>query len=324
LNAFADLDRKVAEIILLGADDQVELDDLAKGSHASPEELREAVDRLGRLGYPLTLYGRSIQREHCSLIDVKQLRTNTSRHRIAQKIEWRLHVDSTQEELRRLGQEVPDGTVLISESQSSGKGRMGRSWFSPLGGIWMSILLKPSWPSAHQVLTLAFAAAVRKAMLDVAGIRAGLKWPNDVIIGSRKVAGILAEAEYDGAKVRWLVVGLGVNANIRPELLPHELRREATSLSQELGHEVERTQLTRRILEFVDRAYTRFESGCVSELVNDAKSACFTIGRMVKVTTMEGTFVGKALDLGVDGQLVVALKDGQKIPVYAADVVHLR
>jgi len=188
----------------------------------------------------------------------------------------------------------------------------------------MSVLLKPRWPKSHQILTLAFAAAVTKAISGVAGICPLLKWPNDVMIHSRKVAGILGEARYDGSKLNHLIVGLGVNVNVKPSLFPRKLRRNATSLSQQLGREIDRNLVAQRIIEEMDRAYQMFESGLTSELLEEIKLICSTIGRKVKVTTVEGTFEGSAESIGDDGQILVRLRNGTIVSLYAADIVHLR
>jgi BirA family biotin operon repressor/biotin-[acetyl-CoA-carboxylase] ligase len=161
-------------------------------------------------------------------------------------------------------------------------------------------------------------------MFAVAGISSLLKWPNDVVVQSRKIAGILAEASYEGSKLNRLIVGLGVNANIKTTLFPKELRESATSINRELGREIDRILLTRKILEEMDNAYRKFESGEATELLREVKGLCSTLGRMVEVTTVEGKFRGEALDIGEDGQLIIRLGNGATVPLYAADIVHLR
>jgi BirA family biotin operon repressor/biotin-[acetyl-CoA-carboxylase] ligase len=188
----------------------------------------------------------------------------------------------------------------------------------------MSLLLKPTWPTSHQILTLAFAAAVTRAVYNVTKISSLIKWPNDLMIRSRKVAGMLAEATYEGNKLHHLIVGIGVNANIRMTRLPKAIRGISTSLSHELGREVDRTMLARQIIEEMDRSLRDFESGHANELLDEVKGLCSTLGKKVQVTTAEGAFKGEALSLGGDGQLMVRMPDGAVVPFYAADVIHLR
>ena len=324
MDSLSGLDRGVAERVILGINDDISIAELASAFSAPRTRIRQTLNRLVKLGYPLILRRDIVQRRAFRLLDAQKLRADLSPWRIGQRIEWRLHTSSTQDELKRIAQTSEDGTVLLAETQYLGRGRRPRSWFSPFGGIWMSVLLRPTWPNSHQILTLGFALAVTRALSVVAKVPPLLKWPNDVMIRSRKVAGVLAEATYEGSKLNNLIVGLGVNANIRPALFQKALRRTATSISQELCREVDRNELSRNILEEMDNVYRRFESGRASELRDEAKSVCCTLGRKVRVTTAERVFEGQALDLGSDGQLVVRLKDRAEIELYAADVVHLR
>jgi BirA family biotin operon repressor/biotin-[acetyl-CoA-carboxylase] ligase len=301
------------------------LSELAVAVQASPARTREAIRQLKTLGYHLRLSRDGIV-EHLPFkpIDRQQLSADLATRRIGRRLEWRLCVRSTQDELSKLRNEALDGTVLIAETQYAGRGRLARSWFSAVGGIWMSVLLRPTWPKSHQILPLAFAVAAARAIGDMTKLSPVIKWPNDLMVRSRKVAGLLAEAAYKGNQLDHLVLGLGVNANIQIRCLPRPLRAVSTSLSHELGREIDRTLLTKRIIQEMDNSYQRFESGHASVLLGEAKRLCSTLGRVVRVSTAEGKFVGRALDLGDDGQLLVRLSSGVTVPSYAADVVHLR
>jgi len=301
------------------------LNELASLVQASPARSREAIRQLRRLGYPLRLSREGIvERLRFEPIDQRQLNANLGTERIGRRIEWRLHVRSTQDELNKLKNEALDGTVLIAETQYAGRGRLARSWFSAVGGIWMSVLLRPTWPRSHQILPLAFGVAVARAIADTTMISPLLKWPNDLTVRSRKIAGLLAEAAYRGNQLDHVIFGLGVNANIQMSRLPKPLREVSTSLSHELRREIDRNLLAKRIIQEMDDSYQRFESGHASKLLDEAKRLCSTLGRIVRVSTADRKFVGRALDLGDDGQLLVRLSSGVTIPFYAADVVHLR
>jgi len=325
LSTRSELESAVANMVFLGNERKTSLRKLALALRASPRETSDALHRLKRLGYPLRFSrAGAIERLPFRIIDAQQLRADLSTERIGRRIEWRLHVHSTQDELKKLEGEAEDGTVLLAETQYAGRGRLTRSWLSPAGGIWMSVLLRPTWPKSHQILALAFATAVARAIRAVAGVSPLLKWPNDLVVQSRKIAGVLAEASYDGSKLNQLIVGLGLNANIKTTLFPEELQGRVTSINREVGREVDRILLTRRILEETDDAYLRFESGEASELLHEVKRLCSTVGQEVEVTTVDGKFKGEALDIGEDGQLIVRLGNGATVPFYAADVAHLR
>lgn len=325
MSPHSELESAVADVIFLGNERKVPLSGLASLTRATPDQAKRALDELKKLGYPLRLSRAGIvERLSFRPIGAQQLTADLTTERIGRRIEWRLHVSSTQDELKRLEDEAEDGAVLLAETQRTGRGRLSRSWFSPTGGIWMSVLLRPSWPRSHQILTLAFAAAVTRAVYSVTKISSLIKWPNDLTIRSRKVAGMLAEATYEGNKLRRLIVGIGVNANINTMRFPGTIRRTSTSLSRELGRDIDRNLLTRRIIEEMDHSYRRFESGHTAELLEEARRLCSTLGRKVRVTTTEGRFICEALDLGDDGQLMARLNSGAVIPLYAADVAHLR
>jgi BirA family biotin operon repressor/biotin-[acetyl-CoA-carboxylase] ligase len=319
------LESTIADAIFSGRESKVSLNELAGVVRASPAGTREAIRQLKRLGYPLRLSQAGvIERLPFRAIDPQRLSADLTTERIGRRIECRLHVRSTQDELKKLRDDAQDGTVLIAETQYAGRGRLTRSWFSAVGGIWLSVLLRPTWPRSHQILTLAFAAAAARAIGDVTKLSPVLKWPNDLMIQSRKFAGLLAEATYQGNQLDHLIIGLGVNANIKITRLPRAIRGLSTSLSHELGGEVDRTMLARRIIEEVDHSYQDFESGRTNELLEEVRGLCSTLGKEVQVTTAEGAFRGEALDLGRDGQLIVRMPDGALVPFYAADVMHVR
>ena len=325
LNSPPELESTIADLIFSKGESKILLNELASVVQASPARSREAIRQLRRLGYPLRLSREGIiERLRFEPIDQRQLNANLATERIGRRIEWRLHVRSTQDELNKLKNEALDGTVLVAETQYAGRGRLARSWFSAVGGIWMSVLLRPTWPRSHQILALAFAVAAARAIGDVTKLLPVIKWPNDLMVRSRKVAGVLAEATYEGNQLDHLIFGLGVNANIQMTRLPKALRGVSTSISHELGRDIDRNLLTRRIIEEMDHSYRRFESGHATELLGEARRLCSTLGRKVRVTTNEGRFICEALDLGDDGQLMARLNSGAVIPLYAADVVHLR
>ena len=320
-----ELESAIADAIFCGRESKISLNELAAAIQTSPARTGEAIRRLKGLGYPLHLSRAGvIERLPFRPIDPQQLSADLTTEKIGRRIECRLHVRSTQDELKKLKDEAQDGTVLIAETQYAGRGRLTRSWFSAVGGIWLSVLLRPTWPRSHQILPLTFAAATARAIDDATKLSCLLKWPNDLMIRSRKVAGFLAEATYQGNRLDHLILGLGVNANIKMTRLPKAIRGLSTSLSHELGQEVNRTMLATGIIEEMDRAYRDFESGHANELLEEVKRRCSTLGKKVQVTTAEGAFKGDAVDLGSDGQLIVRMADGAVVPFYAAEVMHLR
>ena len=256
-------------------------------------------------------------------------------------------VASTNEELvRRLRAGGPSAPghlhALVTEHQTEGRGRRDRSWTAPRSSsAIVSFAVLPSRadaeaptlpPSSLHWTTLLLALAVRTAVREQTGLPAELKWPNDLLIGGRKAAGILARAVQDAEGRLGVVVGVGLNAGLRPEELPAET---ATSLLAESGEEPDRTELLIRVIEGFRELVGAFEAagGSVERaapgrpaLLDTVRGALDTLGRWVRVQRAEGVgdLLGLAVDVDADGSLVVRTQDGRTEAVSVGDVVHLR
>lgn len=221
---------------------------------------------------------------------------------------------STNVELRRLAEEgAPDGTVVLADSQNHGRGRRGRFWYSPPGkGLYFSVLLRPQRSKAAEAAALTPVAAVSTARLlrDTTGIAVTIKWPNDLLVGTGKLGGILAEAKTEGAALRYLLLGLGLNFNHRSDDFPADLRGRATSLALESGRSFKRTPLFLSLLErllvdcrlFSERGFTPFQAAW--------KEMSATLGNTVEIAGPKETLRGKAVDIDTAGALLI--EDEQK------------
>ncbi len=226
---------------------------------------------------------------------------------------------STNELAISLAQKGESGTVILAEVQTRGRGRLSRHWESPSGGIWMSLILRPDIPIAlaYQI-NMAICVAVCRAISNLLGLNPGIKWPNDLLIGERKVGGILMEVQAEGERLEYAVVGVGINANIDPSAFPDDWM--ATSLSQEGGSEVSRTALIQRTLLEIERAYENLGS---KEIYDEWRRRSVTIGRMVRISANSGELVGEVEDLAEDGALLLR-RDDELVRVLAGDCIHLR
>jgi len=227
-------------------------------------------------------------------------------------------VDSTNDTAKELALGSEEGTVVIAEIQKKGRGSFGKSWFSPKGGIWLSIILKPQIsPSQIPLLTfisgIAICRVIRKLRLN-----ARIGWPNDVLIGNKKVCGILSEAGLNG-KVNYVVVGIGINANVDIELFPEDLKSNATSLKQELGKEVSQEDITQKIFDEMEIVYNNFKKENITRTLKEWKKLSCTIKRKVEIRGATETIEGKALDIDKDGALIVKLKNGTIKKVIAGE-----
>ena len=215
-----------------------------------------------------------------------------------------------------------EGTVVIAEVQTSGRGRMDRSWHSPRGGVWMSIILKPQIPPAQTFrVNIAAAVAVARALEGLYGLEVKIKWPNDLMVGGRKVSGILTEIGADMDRLDYAVVGIGINANLDPADLPEGWK--ATSISSELGRKVLRAELVRRVLEELEGASQEMEASS-GRLQEEWSIRSATLGRRVRILARDGEFEGLAEALEADGSLAVRRDGGLLERVIAGDCVHLR
>mgnify|MGYP001184553481 FL=1 len=239
-------------------------------------------------------------------------------------------VDSTNNYAKRLAQEgCEEGTVVIAEIQTEGRGRMGRSWHS-MGnkGIWMSVVLRPVIsPEEIQVITLAASLAVVSALNEVLGIEAGIKWPNDVILDGKKVCGILTEMNMEMERVNFLISGIGLNFSQQESDFPEEIRDKATSLGIYLKEKhgldiskIKRTQLIKMILFKFEEVYDKVNSDNGDDVVKEWKKHCITLGKEVCINYRTKQYTGTALDVDTKGRLLVRCSDGVTREVSSGEV----
>jgi len=231
------------------------------------------------------------------------------------EVEFHDTIGSTNARARDLADDGASNMVVLADEQTGGRGRLDRSWSSPSGGIWLSILVRPNLPPTQApAFTLAAAVATTRAVRE-AGVEATIKWPNDVLVGERKVAGILTEMEGEADRVSWLVVGIGINANVDADQVPTD--RPVTTLRGEVG-EVDRRELTQTLLdEFHGLTAT------LDAVMPAWRELSSTLGRRVRVETPSEVVVGEAIDVRFPGTLVLDTPDGQR-EVTAGDCEHLR
>ncbi|MBS3969061.1 MAG: biotin--[acetyl-CoA-carboxylase] ligase [Clostridia bacterium] len=230
-------------------------------------------------------------------------------------------IGSTNEEAKRLAdKEYPEGTLVIAEKQTAGKGRMGRHWQSLSTGLWFSILLKPSIPprDASQ-LSLLVAAALWTALSGDFGIKAKIKWPNDLLVDNKKVCGILTEMKGEMDRINYIITGVGINVNQELEDFSGELANTAVSLKIIKGREIDRLLLLQKYLETLEEFYLDFlENG-----FERARKVCIenshTIGNIVTIYSGDKEHTGKAVDLGRDGALILKINN-QEISFYGGEV----
>jgi BirA family biotin operon repressor/biotin-[acetyl-CoA-carboxylase] ligase len=206
-----------------------------------------------------------------------------------------------------------NGTILIAEEQTGGVGRLGRAWFSPSGGIWTTIILKPTIPIDKLFfVTMSASIAVARTIRRMYDIGALIKWPNDIYIGDKKVSGILLELAAEADQIHYCLLGIGIDANIKPEDLQCSLQTPITSLNIEIGQDIDRAKFLATMLGEFERRYKLVEEGEYKAISREWKSLSLTLEKRVRITTPRRTFEGEAIDLDEYGALIIK-KDNGKI-----------
>jgi BirA family biotin operon repressor/biotin-[acetyl-CoA-carboxylase] ligase len=231
-------------------------------------------------------------------------------------------VSSTNEAAKKVADRSSEEKLVVSaEVQTQGRGRAGRHWFSPRGGLWLSIVLRPAIsPRMATRFTFAASLAVAETVRTMFGLEATVKWPNDVLVNSRKVCGILTETKTRNNKIEYIVVGIGINANIDIHSFPRSLQGVATSLKHELGFKTDLALLTEMLLREFDERYMNVLSGKWSMLLWKWKSIAPFLGKKVQITNSQGVLVGKAQNVDDDGALEIALENGATAKIVFGDM----
>lgn len=215
------------------------------------------------------------------------------------------------------------GMVIIAEEQTGGVGRMGRAWISPSGGIWLTIVLKPHVPIDHIfMITMAGSIAVARAIRKEFNLGALIKWPNDIFIGSKKVAGLLLELSADSDVVHHCLLSIGIDVNVPITNFSPELQNQITSICAEVGHKVDRPAFLARILKEFENHYLLIESGEYDAIVQEWKSISCTLDNRVQIRTLKNSFEGEAVDIDEYGALIIRKPSGKLERVIAGDCYH--
>jgi BirA family biotin operon repressor/biotin-[acetyl-CoA-carboxylase] ligase len=230
---------------------------------------------------------------------------------------------STNDVVEKLARDlVGEGIVVFAESQTKGRGRLGRKWMSPAGkGLWFSVLLRPDLaPTAATQLTVATAVAVARAIEKTTGLKPGIKWPNDIVFGTRKAAGILLELGAELDHIKHVVLGIGIDVNLSREDLPPELVPIATSLQMEAGRPIDRPELATALIRELDAVYARLKAGDFHEIGDEWMRRCTTLGQRVTIRMGERNITGRAEALDEDGALLVRTDHGRLEHIIGGDV----
>ncbi|AGB40156.1 birA, biotin-(acetyl-CoA-carboxylase) ligase [Halobacteroides halobius DSM 5150] len=269
------------------------------------------IESSSKLGYRLV--------ETPDILLPEEIKRNLTTNQIGHQIIHYNQIDSTNRVAKEQAKNgVKEGTVIISEEQTGGKGRLNRNFSSPQGGIWLSYILSPDLkPVMAGRATYLSALALAKTINQITNLDAKIKWPNDVLINDKKVSGILTEMGAELDKVNYLAIGMGINANFAISKLPVELHNKVTTIFNELGEQIDRVAFVQSLLQEIEKLYPKLDN--FEELLAEWKGYAYTLGQEVKIADGNQEYSGLAVDIADDGALIVKTDRGQE-KVYSGDV----
>lgn len=300
--------------------------ELARSMETSPAELSQVLARLQAEGWPLeVLSDRRLRlRAAADMPVASRVRPHLSTKRLGRRFRHTLRVDSTNDTARRLAEAgAAEGTVVVAEEQTGGRGRLGRTWLSRRGrDILLSLVLRPDVdPALAPGLNLVVGLAAGQAIGEVAGIPTDLKWPNDVLTGGGKCCGVLTEMNADPGKIHYVIVGVGINVN--GTSLPNAIAGRASTLEQAAGGPVSRPRLVAALLNRLEALYLAFLDRGLRPLLERWEAFSSSVrGRPVLVSNPGRFLRGTTAGLSEQGALRIRREDGSVVEVLAGDVVQ--
>jgi BirA family biotin operon repressor/biotin-[acetyl-CoA-carboxylase] ligase len=236
-------------------------------------------------------------------------------------------IDSTQNQAMNMALDVEDGTIIIAEKQTSGKGRQGRRWISPSGGIWFSIMLHPKFDiSVITLFPLASALALSNAIEKSMGIKSELKWPNDITIKGKKVAGMLVDASLESNKIENLILGVGINFNVDVKQIEKTLKDTpnfyGVSSLREQNKTTKPISLLQSFLIELEQVYNLLNVGETKKIIKDWTKKSSTINQNVELNTDNGKIKGRAIKIDSDGALVIS-ENNKSIRITSGDITYV-
>jgi BirA family transcriptional regulator, biotin operon repressor / biotin---[acetyl-CoA-carboxylase] ligase len=259
-------------------------------------------------------------------LDLVQVCKSLDAKRLGTKFHYFTEIGSTNSQARELAERgAAEGEVVVAECQSQGRGRLGRRWESPaLANLYFSVILRPKLAPLHAPqITLMAAVALIESVGAFIAEKATIKWPNDILVNGKKVAGILTEAVCVPERVEYVILGIGVNLNYPIDRMPDELRQRATSLLNLTRSEVNRESFLRRLIQDLDRCYGDLEQSGFEPLAPRWEAHFGLRGQRVRIELQEQVIVGRARGIAQDGALLIEGDDGTLQRIIAGDVIPL-
>ena len=259
-------------------------------------------------------------------LQLQQVQDGLATRRLGTKLYYFAEIDSTNACARRLAEQgANEGGVVIAEAQTRGRGRLGRSWISPrLVNLYVSVILRPQLAPVHAPqLTLMAAVALADTIASFIGAPPTIKWPNDILVGGKKLAGILTESSCDSERIEFVILGIGVNLNYPLALMPKVIRERATSILALTKNNIKREAFLQRLIQDLDRCYGELEEVGFDSLALRWEALFGLRGKGVRVEMTDHIMIGIAKGIDRDGALIVEDDRGERQRIVASDVFPL-
>ena len=321
------MDDKVLQLLRESPSAFLSGEEISRRLKVSRTAVWKRMKRLKTMGYEIEASTRSGYRliQSPDLLTPSEIRPFLKTKWMGKTIHHFHTLDSTNSKAYQLALDgAEEGEVVISESQEKGRGRLGRRWFSPpFLNLYLSVILRPKIPP-HQasLITLMAAVATADAIQKFSGLLPLIKWPNDVLLRDRKIAGLLNEIHSEMDRIHFVILGIGVNLNLDERMFSKEIRAEATSLKIEMGQAISRKAFLQTLLLELEKWYTIFMKESSALILEAWRDRAHIKGRRVKVTSFGKALTGVAVDIDSDGALILETMGGKRERVVAGDVEY--
>jgi len=321
------MDDKVLQLLRESPSAFLSGEEISRRLKVSRTAVWKRMKRLKTMGYEIEASTRSGYRliQSPDLLTPSEIRPFLKTKWMGKTIHHFHTLDSTNSKAYQLALDgAEEGEVVISESQEKGRGRLGRRWFSPpFLNLYLSVILRPKIPP-HQasLITLMAAVATAEAIQKFSGLLPLIKWPNDILLRDRKIAGLLNEIHSEMDRIHFVILGIGVNLNLDERMFSKEIRAEATSLKIEMGQAISRKAFLQTLLLELEKWYTIFMKESSALILEAWRDRAHIKGRRVKVTSFGKALTGVAVDIDSDGALILETMGGKRERVVAGDVEY--
>jgi BirA family biotin operon repressor/biotin-[acetyl-CoA-carboxylase] ligase len=321
------MDEEILQLLRDHSSDFLSGEKISRRLKVSRTAVWKRIQRLRTLGYEIEASTRAGYRliRSADLLTPSEIKPILNTKWIGKRIHYFQTLDSTNSKAYELALNgAEEGEVIIAESQEKGKGRLGRQWFSPpCLNIYVSLILRPKIPP-HQasLVTLMAAVATADAIGNFTGLIPLIKWPNDILLRGRKVAGLLNEIHSEVDQIHFVILGIGINLNVDARMFSKEIRKVATSLKIETGLAVSRKAFLRSLFLELERWYAMFSEEGSDVVLKAWRDRAHIEGKQVKVTSFGETLAGRAIDVDSDGALLLETEGGTRKRVVAGDIEY--